>query len=44
MRERERGDREMFVPTAHPPEHAQADFGETVVVVGGVEQNGTSSS
>ena len=28
MRERERHGREMFVPLAHPPGHAQADFGE----------------
>jgi len=30
--------REMFVPLAHPPGHAQADFGEAVVVIGGIEQ------
>jgi transposase len=29
---------EMFVPLAHPPGHAQADFGEAMVVIGGVEQ------
>jgi hypothetical protein len=23
----------MFVPLAHPPGHAQADFGEAVVVI-----------
>ena len=40
MRERERRGREMFVPLAHPPGHAQADFGEAVVVIGGVEQKG----
>ena len=28
----------MFVPLAHPPGHAQADFGEAVVVIAGVEQ------
>jgi transposase len=38
MRQRERRGREMFVPLAHPPGHAQADFGEAVVVIGGVEQ------
>ena len=38
MRERERRGREVFVPLAHPPGHAQADFGEAVVVIGGVEQ------
>src|SRR4051812_16062145 len=26
---------EMFVPLAHPPGHAQADFGEAVAVIGG---------
>jgi len=29
---------EMFVPLAHPPGHAQADFGEALAVIGGVEQ------
>ena len=29
--------REMFVPLAHPPGHAQADFGEALAVIGGVE-------
>jgi transposase len=29
--------REMFVPLAHPPGHAQVDFGEAVAVIGGVE-------
>ena len=38
MRERERQGREMFVPLAHPPGHAQADFGEATVVIGGVER------
>jgi hypothetical protein len=28
----------MFVPLHHPPGHAQADFGEAAVVIGGVEQ------
>ena len=28
--------REMFVPLSHPPGHAQADFGEALVVIGGV--------
>ena len=31
-----RRQREMFVPLAHPPGHAQADFGEADVVIGGV--------
>ncbi|MFZ4072352.1 MAG: IS21 family transposase [Caulobacterales bacterium] len=30
--------REMFVPLAHPPGHAQVDFGEAVAVVDGVRQ------
>jgi transposase len=29
--------REMFVPLAHPPGDAQADFGEAMVVIAGVE-------
>ena len=35
--ERARG-RETFVPLAHPPGHAQVDFGEAVAVIGGVRQ------
>lgn len=42
MREPERRGREMFVPLAHPPGHAQADFGEAVVVIGGIEQKAHS--
>jgi len=38
MRDRERRGQEVFVPLAHPPGHGQADFGEAVVVIGGVEQ------
>jgi len=30
--------REMFVPLVHPPGEAQADFGEALVVIAGVEQ------
>ncbi len=31
--------REMFVPLAHPPGHAQADFGEaTAIIIGGIER------
>jgi transposase len=30
--------REMFVPLIHPPGHAQADFGEAIGVIGGVER------
>jgi transposase len=36
-RQRARG-REVFVPLAHPPGHAQVDFGEAVAVIGGVQQ------
>ena len=38
VREHRRRRRELFVPLAHPPGHAQADFGEARVVIGGVEQ------
>ena len=38
IREHRRRGREMFVPLQHPPGHAQADFGEAMVVIGGVEQ------
>ena len=38
MREHERRGREMFVPLSHAPGHAQADFGEALVAIGGVEQ------
>ena len=38
IREHRRRGREMFVPLHHPPGHAQADFGEATVVIGGVEQ------
>jgi transposase len=30
--------RETFVPLAHPPGHAQVDFGEAIAVIGGVRQ------
>jgi transposase len=30
--------REMFVPLVHAPGHAQADFGEAIGIIGGVEQ------
>ena len=30
--------RRVFVPLAHPPGHAQVDFGEAVAVIGGVRQ------
>jgi transposase len=38
VREHQRRGREMFVPLRHAPGHAQADFGEVRVVIGGVEQ------
>jgi transposase len=38
MRERRARARELFVPLAHPPGHAQVDFGEAVAVIGGERQ------
>ena len=38
VRARKRTAKEMFVPLSHPPGHAQADFGEALVVIGGIEQ------
>jgi transposase len=38
VRERRRQTREMFVPLTHPPGHAQCDYGEAWVIIGGVEQ------
>ena len=38
VREHRRQTREMFVPLSHPPGHAQCDFGEALVVIGGVER------
>jgi transposase len=38
VRDHQRRGREMFVPLHHPAGHAQADFGEAVVVIDGVEQ------
>ena len=38
VRESRRQSREMFVPLSHSPGHAQCDFGEPIVVIGGVEQ------
>jgi Integrase core domain len=29
---------EMFVPLVHPPGHAQADFGEAIGIIGGIER------
>ena len=36
VRERHLGLREMFVPLAHPPGHAEADFGEADAIIAGV--------
>ena len=36
--------RETFVPLAHPPGHAQVDFGEAVATIGGVRRRSTSSA
>jgi transposase len=38
VHERRRRQQEMFVPLRHDPGHAQADFGEALAVIGGVEQ------
>ena len=38
VREHRQQSREMFVPLSHAPGHAQCDFGEALVVIGGVEQ------
>ena len=38
VRERRRQTREVFVPLSHSPGHAQCDFGEARVVIGGVER------
>ena len=38
VREHRRQTREMFVPLSHAPGHAQCDFGEALVVIGGVQQ------
>ena len=38
VREHRRRTREMFVPLSHPPGHARCDFGEALVVIGGVER------
>jgi transposase len=38
VHERRARTREVFVPLAHPPGHAQVDFGEAVAVIGGVQQ------
>jgi transposase len=38
VREKKLGGQEMFVPLAHPPGDAQADFGEALVVINGIER------
>lgn len=38
VRSRRQVRKEVFVPLAHPPGHAQADFGEATVVLGGIVQ------
>ncbi len=38
VRERQRRLREMFVPLAHPPGHAQADFDEADAIIAGVKR------
>mgnify|MGYP000604360305 CR=1 FL=1 len=38
VRAKKHGSKEMFVPLSHLPGHAQADFGEAMVVIGGIEQ------
>ena len=38
VREQKLGGQEMFVPLAHPPGDAQADVGEALVVIDGVER------
>ena len=38
VREHRRGSQEMFVSLSHSPGHAQCDFGEALVIIGGVEQ------
>ena len=38
VREQRARTREVFVPLAHPPGHAQVDFGEAVVVIGGEQR------
>ena len=37
VRRQHRGQREMFVPLAHPPGHAQVDFGEADAIIAGVK-------
>ena len=41
VRARRQSTREAFVPLHHPPGHAQVDFGEAVVEVGGRPETGS---
>ena len=43
VREHRRQTREMFVPLSHAPGHAQCDFGEALVAIGGVERKPEST-
>lgn len=38
VRTKKLGSREIFVPLSRPPRPTQADIGEALVVIGGVEQ------
>jgi transposase len=38
IREHKRLNKEVFVPLDHAPGHAQADFGEALAIIGGIEQ------
>ena len=38
VRSKKRDSKEILVPLSHPAGHAQADFGEALVVIGGFEQ------
>lgn len=38
VREQKRRNREVFVPLAHDPGHAQVDFGEALAIIDGVER------
>ena len=38
VREQRRLSREMVLPLSHAPGHAQCDFGEALVIIGGVQQ------
>ncbi len=44
VRDHGRRSREMFVPLAHASGHAQADFGEAIVVINGVDLRVSLSS